>query len=721
MPLPRLNPAHALGTIAAVSPSLRFLSPSIGLLARIVDAPVLKLLQSPADAPEGSGLATASALARELFYDAGAGSSVRPCANRSAPATHLSVAQLGAVAGLALRGVGDADLRRGLRAVGISTNRVNGDWTGVSMARFVRLAALVREAGASDAGRRLAVPVFLRLVWERAESKACILAFLDSIHAQGVPVLAPALVPSSSGASHSARAAFVDAAFSPADLSPQAAQRAVALVAADATTDDLSLELLAACVARAHAYKPAVRLRRHTLPVPGAREVPDCVEVSLREALDLLLWDPTRGCLDTDRLPRDCAPALRSFYAARPDPATSGGAEVSAEWFALCQHLPGCEYLKEAAAYTAATGGGGGGSGGEPLKYELRPSLRSLARAAGALLHPGAPRPWDSLADLARFWNGRGDGDGSRVTVDLRVDASRGAATEEVVRREYAVIRVWPPRAASAAGDATDAPPHSIEICLDPARHTATATHMLEGAGWLGQEARAAHSRLWLAGTRSSSADPVLSALQAPLLGDGMLEALQRGGGGRGAWEQAVLFARWGDGDATRWAPLQEGACAINASSADVRRAARRQAGLLVRAVDTAAERGGAALLPWLLRGGASAVPLQPAAIAAALLRAPPEARGSAAFWVVLEGAADVVPVGSGPPALSPVPGGALVAALVRLQDASARGGWRALSACLAVELERAAKGDGPGWPRGSVRVLLEQAAGELLRRHLPG
>jgi hypothetical protein len=69
----------------------------------------------------------------------------------------------------------------GLRAVGISTNRINGDWTGVSMARFVRLAALVREAGASDAGRRLAVPVFLRLVWERAESKACILAFLDAV------------------------------------------------------------------------------------------------------------------------------------------------------------------------------------------------------------------------------------------------------------------------------------------------------------------------------------------------------------------------------------------------------------------------------------------------------------------------------------------------------------------------------------------------------------
>ena len=460
-----------------------------------------------------------------------------------------------------------------------------------------------------------------------------------------------------------------------------------------------------------------MRLRRHTLPVPGAREVPDCVEISLREALDLLLWDPARGYLDAGRLPPDCAPALRSFYAARPDPAISGGAADSAEWFALCQHLPGCEYLKEAAA-------GGGGGGGEPLKYELRPSLRSLARAAGALLHPGAPRPWDSLADLARFWNGRGDGggDSGRVTVDLRIDASRGAATEEVVRREYAVIRAWPPRAASAAGDATDAPPHSIEICLDPARYTATATHVLEGAGWLGQEARAAHSRLWLAGSSSSSssscADPVLAALQAPLLGDAMLEALQRGGGARGgAWEQAVLFARWGDGDAARWAPLQEGACAINASSAEMQRAARRQAGLLVRAVDTAAERGGAALLPWLLRCGASAVPLQPAAIAAALLRAPAEAQSSAVLWATLEGAADKA--GSGSPALSPVPGGALVAALVRLQ-ASASGGWRSLSACLAVELERAAKGDGPGWPRGSVRVLLEQAACELLRRRLP-
>ena len=42
---------------------------------------------------------------------------------------------------------------------------------------------------------------------------------------------------------------------------------------------------------------------------------PDCVEVAVRELMDLLLWDPTKGRFDLDRLPADTVhPVLYELY-----------------------------------------------------------------------------------------------------------------------------------------------------------------------------------------------------------------------------------------------------------------------------------------------------------------------------------------------------------------------------------------------------------------------
>ena len=64
---------------------------------------------------------------------------------------------------------------------------MHGVWTGVSLARFRLLVDLVRK-GSEQSAASPVIPLILRCVWERAESKACLLQYILAVNSH-VPIL----------------------------------------------------------------------------------------------------------------------------------------------------------------------------------------------------------------------------------------------------------------------------------------------------------------------------------------------------------------------------------------------------------------------------------------------------------------------------------------------------------------------------------------------------
>ena len=171
----RLTAAHAKGTVRALQPHAHHLSPALGLFSSARTARRWRTATS--------GGAVRSSVPCELASTALADSralrrsrpATRPCACRAvAPtraAAHLGSAQIGTILGLGLNNhtwaaSADAhDVKTALNRAGIETNRVHGEWTGVSLRRFLRLVELVREGGECAP----AVALLLRLGWERRE------------------------------------------------------------------------------------------------------------------------------------------------------------------------------------------------------------------------------------------------------------------------------------------------------------------------------------------------------------------------------------------------------------------------------------------------------------------------------------------------------------------------------------------------------------------------
>ena len=153
----RLTAAHAKGTVRALQPHAHHLSPALGLLSLGAHHWHGNLVRSSVPSPS-------TALARELFAEPTGHSPVRLSRSRSRAAAHLGSAQIGTILGLGLNNSADAhDVKTALNRAGIETNRVHGEWTGVSLRRFLRLVELVREGGEGAP----AVTLLLRLGWER--------------------------------------------------------------------------------------------------------------------------------------------------------------------------------------------------------------------------------------------------------------------------------------------------------------------------------------------------------------------------------------------------------------------------------------------------------------------------------------------------------------------------------------------------------------------------
>jgi hypothetical protein len=561
-------------------------------------------------------------LSRELFSLAGRTGAIRTCNNRSLPAAHLDAAQLGTIAGLALSGAAEGDARAALRAVGVTSNRVNSCWTGVSLARHLRLVALLREGLARGGVHSLAMPLMMRFVWEKAHDKSCLLRFLDAVHGL-VPggILMPPMVSCSN-----TRAAFIASCFTPEELAPararEAALRALAAVdrPADATSAE-AVEIVAASLSRAHAFKPALAVMRHGYDC--GKDVPDCVEVLLREIFDLLLFDTETMRFDVGRLPlHTCSPALVAFYKQRPDAALAATHRDSEVWFELCQNLAGCEYLSVSP---------------HGRQYELRPGLHNVSRVLGRLLlGDSLVSDWERIKDLEVEWNRMHSYDAVHVgirrrapfvRVQERVDLVRSLTSDLPKRREIAVLQMG----AEAH--------HFLEVSLEPDHNIATAIYHRRGDDWADEHVRSRHlearRRLLLSETSEGVVSiPAVCALWPGLLGDRMLrestgDALPDAPApaatvrSQSLFVTALLSARWHQDDAERWSPLEERSNVANASVADARRIALRHVELCDLALRTAARsRGASVLIPWLLRE-ASTAELEPFQIVTALSNAP--------------------------------------------------------------------------------------------------
>ena len=438
-----LCPADAKGTAAAFQPRFRWLSPCLGLLALNapnlvtnlhsvgVRPPQLELQELPAAEPAAAELDAAASLAAELYFQPGGREHgpglppARACRNRSRPSSWLGVGTLGSLLGQSVRqlekeaeSAAGAETQKAvdarLRSIGIATNKVDGVKTGVSMTRHRKLALDLLAAlrtGGEELGKSgppaLGLLLLLRLVWERAAGKECLLDFQLAVDRElgGRALALPA----------DARAGWVASRFGPAELGPRELEVAAAgLLAEEAGAARIvqHLELLASGLSSAAASKPRLPAGRYGWA--GGEPRPDCVEVVVREILDLLLYEPTTGKLELELLPPGASPALIAFYHAGlvDGQVPRGGIGIPVHsvagqrWFDLCQSLAGVPYLS--ASGTVA------GGGDARCDYEAAPTLQGVARICQHLLQGGGGGAetaggglagWQGLEDLAEWWN----------------------------------------------------------------------------------------------------------------------------------------------------------------------------------------------------------------------------------------------------------------------------------------------------------------------------
>ena len=598
--------AQSRGTMSSLLADVHHLSPALGLLALHSHVFTGNLRRSHTQGGCGWGLGPSSALARAIYSQRSRGDTLRPTRNRSHAAAHLQPDTIGVILGLGITRAKPERVRERLKRAGIETNRVRGARTGVSMQRYIQLVDSIAGACADGGETAPAVQCMLRLAWERSETKRDLLDFLLALDEER-PVLADRRLRDDTAAQD----AWVQHSFEPSDICDSRVEHALEILAggeAPASGGALLLssevsaeafEIVAAGLSQAHAVRPPLRVHRHSFE--GAPVKPDCVEVAVREVIELLLFAPAQGRFDLSRLPASANPALRAFYG-DGGAADEREASKSQKFFEMCQDHPQLHCHD----YLSATADG--------KRFELRPTMRTVASATAALLGlraEGTQPPISSLAELQAAWNalqppeaklevmeeegGSGWADGvdratlreaavpSRVTThrcypalpeaagvravttSIVAAARTELASGAVVRRASAEL----PATAEGASAVTvhveaarlqlHGAPLGIELrLLDGVMYHVSVTHRATRplrAAFDSQ--RSKHLELWRRARGEPPArQPALAVLWPSLLGDGMLRALPANPSRRQLL-QAVFASRWG-GDARRWLPLAE-------------------------------------------------------------------------------------------------------------------------------------------------------------------
>ena len=196
-----------------------------------------------------------------------------------------------------------------LKEIGVECNYFLGQWTGISLSRYRKLIQLItndlRSIFRNDAhlAPSNVIPLILRLVWEKAETKTCLLDFLIGIEKGSQSTILKDEYSDLRVAGSAMQQLWLEDKFSlESDLTTSHIQHASRVLInsylghqpTPSMSDDSNLsvgqalEQLAASVAYEKAFKIPIKLGKHSYG--DGQEKPDCVEVVLREIMDVLLY-----------------------------------------------------------------------------------------------------------------------------------------------------------------------------------------------------------------------------------------------------------------------------------------------------------------------------------------------------------------------------------------------------------------------------------------------
>ena len=464
-------------------------------------------------------LANAAHLTRALYFQPHAGAPIRPTRSKSMAAAYLTPPIWGTLLGLALRCRDDNDFDFAQQVLrdrhGIRSNHVRHDtWTGVSMARWKDLIRYLAIKSAPE-GRSyqsefaLSHAVWSMYLYETCISEQCALDALRHVQDTAeIEIL-------------SSDAQLPGVLIDSPDLSSTEElslhwKRILSLHEQENTDRVSSMQLTQRLQNICASFATASSASRYTKPVcpngyygwDGGDKKPDCVEVAVRELMDLLLWDDETGNFDLSRLPLTASPILHELYRPIDQHTTKesignnddffsvqGGGK---EWFDALSELPGCDYLSVSP---------------DGKHYELTPTLRNMAKVFRRLLldreaPPNEEDEWSSLHDLQSFWKAH------NLQLSLGTLAHKAGMSDDTIVYEVATVALH------------EGAKNAIEMRLrcDWSRNTgfATVTHFQNQRKLLDESSL---DQLLFCLSKNRDAQPWLKILALASLGDyGLLQ-----------------------------------------------------------------------------------------------------------------------------------------------------------------------------------------------------
>ena len=220
----------------------------------------------------------------------------------------------------------DLVIDEALSCHGIDCNYVNGQWSGVSQARYRKIVRLlmqdpslkteyaaVNSRAANSLCAGYALPLVAAFLWEKAETKRCLLDYIFAMEAAcGQQLLLPSYAELRIHDSPMQRE-WLNVQFAAGDLSSNRVRNAERTfisisggsevesnavssqvnftpkpISPTSSSTGAALDILAASCAMERSFKPPIKLGRYTYGDGAAR--PDCVEVVVREIFETLIF-----------------------------------------------------------------------------------------------------------------------------------------------------------------------------------------------------------------------------------------------------------------------------------------------------------------------------------------------------------------------------------------------------------------------------------------------
>jgi len=340
-----------------------------------------------------------------------------------------------------------------------------------------------------------------------------------------------------------ARDEWATMAFDKTDLSLDAVQQAYQWLVGNSPSfdDDTAqwsrmFEIVCAATADSRAHKPAVANGKYGFD--GGAIKPDCVEVTIRELFEYLLWDEIDAKYDVHRLPTTASKDLVSLYKSNQNTKDTISANeqsvdhLGQKWFSILSDASNCEYLASS-------------PNGKP--YELVPTLANVATATQNLWDTTTSctatdnnvPPWTSLDDLVSAWNStdRYEFNRPKLHIESSHQTYRAPLGEEMEHKEIALV--------SLEGSS-----RAIEMRLDKAHGLSTVTHLRTstGMGGFDDSAKIAFTKEFFPirdAMPNNLSDCFMLALA--MLGDSGLDYLEEKNCADVAALEAILLTRYKD------------------------------------------------------------------------------------------------------------------------------------------------------------------------------